>query len=50
MDYESSMKYKDIAQKYNISLNTVKSWKARYKWQRAPTKKVCTQKRNGCSY
>ena len=46
MDYESSMKYKDIAQKYNISLNTVKSWKARYKWQRAPTKKsVHTKKK-----
>ncbi|WP_326928920.1 terminase gpP N-terminus-related DNA-binding protein [Bombilactobacillus mellis] len=46
MDYESSMKYKDIAQKYNISLNTVKSWKTRYKWQRAPTKKsVYTKKK-----
>lgn len=38
-DYESGMKYKDIAQKYDVSLNTVKSWKTRYKWQRAPTKK-----------
>ncbi|MBA1393490.1 terminase, partial [Lactobacillus sp. XV13L] len=33
------MKYKDIAEKYNVSLNTVKSWKSRYKWQRAPNQK-----------
>lgn len=38
-DYEAGMKYKDIAQKYDVSLNTVKSWKSRYKWQRAPNKK-----------
>ena len=45
-DYESGMKYKDIAQKYDVSLNTVKSWKTRYKWQRAPTKKsVHTKKK-----
>lgn len=36
-DYLCGMKYKDIANKYNVSLNTVKSWKQR-KW-----KKVCTQ-------
>ncbi|UAK17933.1 helix-turn-helix domain-containing protein [Sporolactobacillus terrae] len=28
------MKYKDIAAKYGVSLNTVKSWKKRYKWIR----------------
>lgn len=28
------MKYKDIASKYNVSINTVKSWKQRYKWNR----------------
>ena len=28
-DYMSGMKYKDIAEKYNVSLNTVKSWKKR---------------------
>lgn len=33
-DYESGMKYKDIAEKYNVTLNTVKSWKTRYKWSR----------------
>lgn len=30
-DYEAGMKYKDIAEKYEVSLSTVKSWKAR-KW------------------
>lgn len=29
-DYESGMKYKDIATKYEVSISTVKSWKARY--------------------
>ncbi len=40
-DYMSGMKYKDIAEKYGVSLNTVKSWKKRYSWDR----KGCTQKR-----
>lgn len=29
-DYLSGLKYKDIADKYGVSLSTVKSWKARY--------------------
>ncbi|HCL4439577.1 TPA: helix-turn-helix domain-containing protein [Clostridium botulinum] len=33
-DYISGMKYKDIAAKYNVSINTVKNWKQRYKWNR----------------
>lgn len=33
-DYMLGMKYKDIAEKYNVSINTVKSWKQRYKWDR----------------
>jgi uncharacterized protein YjcR len=50
-DYMDGMKYKDIAKKYNVSLNTVKSWKTRYNWSRdakngvhTKNKKVCTQK------
>lgn len=43
LDYKDGMKYKDIADKYEVSLNTVKSWKQRYKW-RKDDKKVCTQK------
>ncbi|MCP0885907.1 terminase small subunit [Ligilactobacillus sp. WILCCON 0076] len=39
-DYLAGMKYKDIATKYEVSINTVKSWKNRYGWQRgAPAKK-----------
>jgi uncharacterized protein YjcR len=33
-DYVRGMKYKDIAEKYGVSLNTVKSWKKRYGWTR----------------
>ena len=49
-DYLAGMKYKDIAEKYNVSLNTVKSWKTRNGWNRkedAPDKKGCTQKEKG---
>lgn len=46
-DYMDGMKYKDIAEKYSTTMNTVKSWKKRYGWNRkegAPkTEKVCTQ-------
>ncbi len=40
-DYNRGMKYKDIAQKYNVSENTVKTWKKRYGWKpRREPKKV----------
>ncbi len=54
-DYIAGMKYKEIAEKYNVSVNTVKSWKQRYGWNRKSThtkteksmhtkqKKVCIQ-------
>lgn len=46
-DYMTGMKYKDIAEKYGTTINTVKSWKKRYAWNRkegAPKEeKVCTQ-------
>lgn len=38
-DYLSGMKYKDIAANYDVSLNTVKSWKSRYWNKGAPVKK-----------
>lgn len=38
-DYELGMKYKDIAEKYGVSLNTVRSWKTRYKWQKKGAQK-----------
>lgn len=49
-DYIVGMKYKDIASKYGVSINTVKSWKKRYAWARNKkecTKKECTKK--GCT-
>ncbi|NBJ71716.1 MULTISPECIES: phage terminase small subunit [Clostridia] len=33
-DYIQGMKYKDIAEKYEVSINTVKSWKRRHGWER----------------
>lgn len=33
-DYSRGMKYKDIAVKYDVTINTVKSWKQRYSWSR----------------
>lgn len=38
-DYLSGMKYKEISEKYGVSINTVKSWKSR-KWGAPPKKKV----------
>lgn len=40
-DYLAGMKYKEIAAKYEVTINTVKSWKSRY-WK---DKKGCTQKK-----
>lgn len=50
-DYLAGMKYKDIASKYNVTLNTVKSWKVRYKWkkdaeEKESAEKVCTQNKS----
>ncbi|PWG00969.1 terminase small subunit [Levilactobacillus bambusae] len=39
-DYMAGMKYRDISTKYNIPLNTLKSWKRRYDWQRGSKKKT----------
>nr|WP_308743215.1 phage terminase small subunit [uncultured Anaerocolumna sp.] len=49
-DYMSGMKYKDIAEKYNVTINTVKSWKQRYNWNKKGVhtkEKECTQKKAG---
>lgn len=53
-DYLAGMKYKDIADKYDVSINTVKSWKNRYGWQRGskkgaspPEKRVHTKSEKG---
>ncbi len=50
-DYLAGMKYQDIADKYGVSLNTVKSWQKRHGWSRkeknAPeAEKGCTLKQD----
>lgn len=49
-DYESGMKYKEIAEKYGVSLNTVKSWKTRH-WNKksvhTKNEKKCAHKKRG---
>ncbi|EGT4214476.1 TPA: helix-turn-helix domain-containing protein [Clostridioides difficile] len=46
-DYLKGLKYKEIAEKYNVSLSTVKSWATRYWKQKGcnQPKKVATKKR-----
>ena len=49
-DYMEGMKYKDIAAKYDVSINTVKSWKQRHGWVRnkgAPINKKGAHKKAG---
>lgn len=52
LDYMAGMKYKEIAEKYDTTINTVKSWKKRYGWNRGEgahkIEKVCTQNQ-GCT-
>ncbi|GMG79848.1 phage terminase small subunit [Bacillus safensis] len=36
-DYMKGMTYQQIADHYNVSIHTVKSWKRRYGWQRQKT-------------
>ncbi|WBX81303.1 phage terminase small subunit [Virgibacillus salarius] len=49
-DYIKGMKYKDIAAKHGVSINTVKSWKRRHGWERnkgAPKEKSVHTKKGG---
>lgn len=46
-DYLLGMKYKEIAEKYEVSINTVKSWKQRNGWSRDGTKKGAHKKQKG---
>ena len=45
-DYKSGLKYKEIAEKYDVTLNTVKSWKTRH-WNK---KGVHTNKDKKCAH
>ena len=42
-DWKKGLKYQEIADKYGISLSTVKSWAIRY-WSKNDTEKVATNK------
>ncbi|WP_223823536.1 terminase small subunit [Rummeliibacillus sp. TYF-LIM-RU47] len=57
VDYDNGMKYKDIAKKYDVTINTVKSWKTR-KWNKIDsevdeksvhTKQRCVHTKNKAS-
>ena len=47
-DYMSGLRYKEIAEKYGVSINTVKSWKTRFHWSKSKlhinARRRCTQK------
>lgn len=45
IDYKNGMKYKEIAEKYGVTLNTVKSWKTR-KWNKDDDEKGVHTKRS----
>ncbi|MFP3414985.1 phage terminase small subunit [Bacillus sp. SIMBA_074] len=45
-DYMQGMKYKELAEKYEVSINTIKSWRKRHGWNR---KGVHPQDEKGCT-
>lgn len=49
VDYVAGMKYKDIAVKYGVSINTVKSWQRRHNWERGKKGKAISKKRIKCA-
>lgn len=47
-DYVAGLKYKEIAEKYGVSLNTVSSWKKRHGWcKNGAPKKSAPKRKNG---
>lgn len=51
IDWKNGMKYKDIAERYGVSVNTVKSWATRY-WNKdrvACAQKKVARKEKGCN-
>jgi uncharacterized protein YjcR len=49
-DYVKGLKYKDLAEKYGVSVNTIKSWKQRHGWERkkgTPSEKSVDSKKCG---
>lgn len=49
-DYMSGMKTKEIAEKYEISLNTLKSWIKRYKWSEEKKKGAPQKRKKGAPF
>lgn len=49
-DYVKGMKYKEIAEKYGISVNTIKSWRQRNNWQRKELKKGAPKGKKGAPF
>ncbi len=48
-DYLQGMKYKDLAEKYKVSLNTIKSWIKRYGWSEEKKQKGAHKNKKGCT-
>ena len=48
-DWKKGMKYQEIADKYGISLSTVKSWAVRY-WKKMRQKKLQPQQQKSCNF
>ncbi|MBO0560243.1 hypothetical protein EXQ37_10950 [Clostridium botulinum] len=46
-DYLEGMKYKDLAEKYSVSLNTIKSWVKRYGWSEEKKQKGAHKNKKG---
>lgn len=53
IDYMAGMKYKELAEKYGTTINTIKSWKKRYGWERKKgahkIEKGCTQNKQSAA-
>ncbi|AKA68535.1 phage terminase small subunit [Clostridium scatologenes] len=49
-DYLNGMKYKDLAEKYSVSLNTIKSWIKRYNWSKEKKEKGAHKNKKGAPY
>ncbi|KEH91668.1 phage protein (plasmid) [Clostridium botulinum C/D str. BKT12695] len=46
-DYLKGMKYKELAEKYSVSLNTIKSWVKRYNWSEEKKQKGAHKSKMG---
>ncbi|PRR70905.1 phage terminase small subunit [Clostridium thermopalmarium] len=46
-DYLKGMKYKELAEKYEVSINTIKSWIKRYNWSKEKKEVSAHKKKKG---